>query len=192
MISNFGKSTRNVSCLYSEGKAIEPNNLKLVPKYAHAPSNLKNRLAGSGGECRTGQGRSPTQVTISAGGHWQGEHCAMGEHCPRSRGLPGERRKPNTWRILNGQWGSQKNHSAKPSLIFIRQVINVYTLDLNSRRPVMIFIHGGGFFAGQSINKSTNIPDHRQSKTVWYCQAGRDKLLALLATLIFHFLAQSA
>ena len=67
-------------------------------------------------------------------------------------------------------------------LIFIRQVINVYTLDLNSRRPVMIFIHGGGFFAGQSINKSTNIPDHRQSKTVRYCQAGRDKLLARLAT----------
>ena len=60
----------------------------------------------------------------------------------------------------------KKNHSAKPSLIFIRQVINVYTLDLNSRRPVMIFIHGGGFFAGQSINKSTNIPDHGQSKTV--------------------------
>ena len=49
MISNFGKSTRHVSCLYSEGKAIEPNNLKLVPKYAHAPSNLKDRLAGSGG-----------------------------------------------------------------------------------------------------------------------------------------------
>ena len=115
MISNIGKSTRHVSCLYSEGKAIKPNNLKLVAKYSHATSNLKNWLAGSGGDCRNGQGRSPTQVNISAGGHWQGEHCAMGEHCPRSRGLPGERRKPNIWRILNGQQGSQKNHSAKPS-----------------------------------------------------------------------------
>ena len=150
-------------------------------RFRRLRATLKIGWQAPGGECRTGQGRSPTQVTISAGGHWQGEHRAMGEHCPRSRGLPGEKRKPNIWRILNGHWGSQKNHSAKPSLILVRQVINVYTLDLNSRRPVMIFVHGGGFFAGQSINKSTNILDHRQSKTEWYCQAGRDELLALLA-----------
>ena len=56
MISNIGKSTRHVSCLNSEGKAIKPTNSKLVEKYAfsQAPRNLKNRLAGSGGDCRTG------------------------------------------------------------------------------------------------------------------------------------------
>ena len=45
-----------VSCLYSEGKAIKSINLKLDAKYAfsHAPSNLKNRLAGAEGDCRTG------------------------------------------------------------------------------------------------------------------------------------------
>ena len=55
MISNIGKSTRHVSCINSEGKAIKPTNLKHVAKYAfsHAPSNLKNWLAGSRGDWRT-------------------------------------------------------------------------------------------------------------------------------------------
>ena len=56
MISNIGKSTCHVSCLYSEGKVIKPTILKHEEKYAfsQAPRNLKNRLAGSGGDCRTG------------------------------------------------------------------------------------------------------------------------------------------
>ena len=58
MISSIGKSTRHVSCLYSEGEAIKPiYHVKLVAKYAfslRAPSNIKNRLAGSGGDSRTG------------------------------------------------------------------------------------------------------------------------------------------
>ena len=53
MISNIGNSTRHVSNLNSEGKAIKPNNLKLV-KIMPALSNLKFRLAGSGGDSRTG------------------------------------------------------------------------------------------------------------------------------------------
>ena len=45
-----------VICTYSEGKAIKLTNLKLSAKYAfsQAPSNLKNRLAGSRGDSRTG------------------------------------------------------------------------------------------------------------------------------------------
>ena len=54
--SNIGKSTCHVSCLYFEGKAIKLTKLKLSAKYAflQAPSNLKNRLAGSRGDSRTG------------------------------------------------------------------------------------------------------------------------------------------
>ena len=42
--------------------AIKPTNLKLIAKYAfsQAPSNLKTRLAGSGGNSRTG----PTQTRL--------------------------------------------------------------------------------------------------------------------------------
>ena len=58
MISNIGKSNHRVNCLYSEGKVINSKKLKLVAKYvfSQASSNLKNRLAGSGGDCRTGEG----------------------------------------------------------------------------------------------------------------------------------------
>ena len=58
MISSTGNSTRHLSCLYSEGEAIKPIYcVKLVAKYAfslRAPSNIKHRLAGSGGDSRTG------------------------------------------------------------------------------------------------------------------------------------------
>ena len=56
MKSNVGKSTCHVSCLYSEGKAIKPTDLKLVAKYPFllAPSNLTNQLAGFGRDSRTG------------------------------------------------------------------------------------------------------------------------------------------
>ena len=60
-ISNIGKRTQYVSCTYSEGMAIKPMNSKLVAKYAllQAPSKHENRLAGFGGDSRTGQIRSP-------------------------------------------------------------------------------------------------------------------------------------
>ena len=35
--------------------------------------------------------------------------------------------------------------------VFPTQVINVYAPDLATRRPVMVFIHGGGFFAGLEL-----------------------------------------
>ena len=56
MLSNIGKSTHHVSCIYSEGKAIKLTSSKLVANYAflQAPSKLENRLAGSGGDSRTG------------------------------------------------------------------------------------------------------------------------------------------
>ena len=55
MILNIGKSPRHYRCLYSEGKAIKPTNFIFVAKHVflQAPSNLKNRLAGSGGDSRT-------------------------------------------------------------------------------------------------------------------------------------------
>ena len=60
MTSNSENSTRFVSCLYFEGKAIKQiYHVKLVAKYAflfRAPSNIKNRLAGSGGDSGTGPG----------------------------------------------------------------------------------------------------------------------------------------
>ena len=57
-ISNIGKRTQDVSCTHFEGKAIKPMNSKLVAKYAllQAPSKHENRLAGSGGDSRTGHG----------------------------------------------------------------------------------------------------------------------------------------
>ena len=58
MTSNSENSTRFVSCLYFEGKAIKQiYHVKLVAKYAflfRAPSNIKNRLAGFGVDSRTG------------------------------------------------------------------------------------------------------------------------------------------
>ena len=55
-ISNIGKRTHHVICTYSEGKAIKPMNLKFFAKYSllQAPSKHENRLAGSGGDSRTG------------------------------------------------------------------------------------------------------------------------------------------
>ena len=35
MISNIGKSTRHVSCLYSEGKAIKATSLKVKNTHFH-------------------------------------------------------------------------------------------------------------------------------------------------------------
>ena len=56
MISNIGKSTHYVSCIYSEGKAIKPTNSKLVAKYAflQAPSKLEIGWQAPGGISRTG------------------------------------------------------------------------------------------------------------------------------------------
>ena len=58
MISNNGNSNRHVSCLSSEWKAIKPiYHVKLATEYAFSlrvPGNIKNRLAGSGGDSRTG------------------------------------------------------------------------------------------------------------------------------------------
>ena len=55
-ISNIGKRTHHVSCIYSEGKVIKPTSSKLVAKYAflQALSKLENQLAGSGADSRTG------------------------------------------------------------------------------------------------------------------------------------------
>ena len=59
MISNFGKSTRHVSCLYSEGKAIEPNNLKLVQNTRTLQATLKIGWQAPGGNVGLGRVGAP-------------------------------------------------------------------------------------------------------------------------------------
>ena len=62
--------------------------------------------------------------------------------------------------------------------VFPTQVINVYAPDLATRRPVMVFIHGGGFFAGlelfsicvfrKTVKRVFKKDENPLSPRVWY------------------------
>ena len=74
------------------------------------------------------------------GGNREGKLCELGQPSAWAGGLSGEKSRLRLDLIFS----------------FSKQVINVYAPDLMSRRPVMVFIHGGGFFAGTTINFTSN------------------------------------
>ena len=62
MISNIGESICHFSCIHSEGKAIEPNNLKLVAKYT-LRATLKIGWQAPGGNVGLGRVGAPPKWT---------------------------------------------------------------------------------------------------------------------------------
>ena len=95
-----------------------------------------------------------------AGGHREGEHCNLGKPGAWTGGLPGEIGKLLFWCNMIPVLVMVVDHCLFQSkgaissiyiCFFSQQVINVYAPDLKTQRPVMVFVHGGGFFAGPNI-----------------------------------------